>query len=528
MNTHTPSSTPIFSRWVSWVGILILGAGVASSTPQSAQASSAVASASLHWSIVNQGLGLLAGGLPVNYSTGVRGWTDSAFSQLGDAGIEWATVHKDNQRSEYAGGLYTETRDAGGASTWTTIGAVSANPVGSFRMFHTVSIENNQAQFAMRLEPFDDNAMGGKRIYWGATLPATFQPTYSGAGTSTLVVTDTSHTHPTLVMHGASGAGTVTWGGPEIYTDPLEDGERNPTMYVHSTTEDEFTITVTLGLIDRDPCSATQAATFATEKAGVFGQAWEPITSCLQAPDWAVTADGEPTTLSLNTGETTTALPAGHTRTLAVAGLPEGVTWERQANTGTSLALSLEALTRVEAGTYPLTITTGTSINSGGVITASRTASTAGFLVVTAAPPVVVAPEPEPEPELVPDLKSEVPGEPGSVSGSSSSTRSAPIPQPAPEPAPVAPLSRTAPVIDQPELVLPAPEPTPAPAQAREDPEVPREPSYLKPTDPVIPEPTNASAWLGASLGVMMLGGLILAWVRQHRKKEDVTASGGT
>lgn len=524
MNTRTPPSTTIFSRWVSWVGILILGAGVASSTPQSAHASSAVASASLHWSIVDQGLGLLEGGLPVNYSTGVRGWTERAFSQLGDAGIEWVTVHKDNQRSEYAGGLYTETRDAGGASTWTTIGAVSANPVGSFRMFHTVSIEHNQAQFAMRLEPFDDNAMGGKRIYWGATLPATFQPTYSGAGTGTLVVTDTSHTHPTLVMHGASGAGTVTWGGPEIYTDPLEDGERNPTLYVHSTTEDRFTITVTLGLVDRDPCSATQAATFATEKAGVFGQAWAPITSCLQPPDWAVTADGEPTTLSLNTGETTTALPTGHTRTLAVAGLPEGVTWERQANTGTSLALSLVVPTPVEAGTYPLTITTGTAIDSGGVVTASRTASTAGFLVVSAAPPVVVPLEPEPE--LVPELESEVPGEPASVSSSSSSTRSALTPQPAPEPAPVAPLSRTAPVIDQPDLMLPAPAPTPA--QAREDPEVPREPSYLKPADPVIPEPANASAWLGASLGVMMLGGLIIAGVRRHRKEEDVAASGRT
>ncbi|MDC0991424.1 hypothetical protein OAR17_00380 [Pontimonas sp.] len=62
--TSSPSA-PVFSRWVSWLGILILGAGVASATPTSSVAAApALATSSLEFSALSSSLGTLSGAAP--------------------------------------------------------------------------------------------------------------------------------------------------------------------------------------------------------------------------------------------------------------------------------------------------------------------------------------------------------------------------------------------------------------------------------------------------------------------------------
>ena len=69
----TSSSPVIFSRWVSWLGVLILGAGVSSASLSPSQAGSpALSSASLQFSATDISQGVLEGGTPVSYETGVE------------------------------------------------------------------------------------------------------------------------------------------------------------------------------------------------------------------------------------------------------------------------------------------------------------------------------------------------------------------------------------------------------------------------------------------------------------------------
>ena len=94
-------------------------------------------------------------------------------------------------------------------------------------------MSGNTARFTLALEPIDGDVMEDKRLYWKAGLPPGYQSEFTGAGSSTLVVSDGSHAHPTLVLHATTGAGTATWGGPAIYTDALTNGEPSPTLYIH-------------------------------------------------------------------------------------------------------------------------------------------------------------------------------------------------------------------------------------------------------------------------------------------------------
>ena len=100
----TSSSPVIFSRWVSWLGVLMLGAGVSIASLSPSQAASpALSSASLQFSATDIAQGVLEGGTPVSYETGVEGWTREAFASLGLFGLEWDSLEGDTRRMTYSG-----------------------------------------------------------------------------------------------------------------------------------------------------------------------------------------------------------------------------------------------------------------------------------------------------------------------------------------------------------------------------------------------------------------------------------------
>jgi len=498
----SPSSPYVFSCWVSWLGIIILGAGVSSASLAGAHASApAVHSASLKWSGIDISGGVLQGGTPVTFTSGNHGWTDGAFSSAGTFGLEWAYGGDPARRMEYHGNTEKSEFAAGGASEWTTAGNVSSDPRNAIFVRETVSVAGNTASFLIQLEPIDGDVMAGKRIYWAATLPAGFDSEFSVAGEATLIATDASHTYPTLVIHATSGAGSVNWGGPDIYTDPLSNGDLTPTAYIHSTSEENYAITITIGVVDRDPCSAGAASTFASSHAGVWGETWSALTSCLQAPTWTVLADGKSTNVVLETGLPTENLPADETTTVSISDLPSGASFSVGRSTGTTKTLSMTASREVAPGTYFPSITRTTETTTGGVVVVSRSDTVVGTLVVgegeaLAAPiqpssasraenptPEVIAPQPPPTADPTPAAAS--PGIPPGV------------------------IEDVAPTIDG------SPEPTPPLAE--------REPAFLTPHQPAVPDPSTASAWLGFSvIGVILTGGFI-AYRRRRRASSGVT-----
>jgi len=500
MTQQTTPRTSSFSARTSWVGVLLLGAGLSQMALPSSQATSpGPQSASLEFSHIDDSFGVLSGGRQTDFNTGTTGWQGPAFESLGMMGIEWTTSLQEHLRRDISPDPATASPSPGGESTWTTAGYLSADPTNQLYTDKIISLTGNQVRFSLRHRSLADEPESNRRLYWIAELAAGYDPVYSGAGTSSVVITDASGLHPTVIMHVTTVAGTATFEGGNSLHTPLVDGDRSPTMYVLPGDSTDFTMEITVGILDADPCSASAAASFAETQGGVFGQVWESMTACAAEATWSLTANGqESAPLALDFDSPYLAPTPPTTRTLDIQGFPEGVTWTRAEDSGTALQVNLTAPTTVVPGTYALTWSSSNSVDSGGVTSLSRPSS--GTVVLRVLPP------PDPEPIA------------------SASAPSAPSPEsPESTPAPV--------VIVEPEtpVALPAPvTPTleipsfiPPPVVASEDPpplSPKRVPRFVGEVEPVIPEPLNAGAWWGLGTGLLASGGIIAALRRRFRR----------
>ena len=500
MTQQTTPRTSSFSARTSWVGVLLLGAGLSQmALPPSQATSPGPQSASLEFSHIDDSFGVLSGGRQTDFNTGTTGWQGPAFESLGMMGIEWTTSLQEHLRRDISPDPATASPSPGGESTWTTAGYLSADPTNQLYTDKIISLTGNQVRFSLRHRSLADEPESNRRLYWIAELAAGYDPVYSGAGTSSVVITDASGLHPTVIMHVTTVAGTATFEGGNSLHTPLVDGDRSPTMYVLPGDSTDFTMEITVGILDADPCSASAAASFAETQGGVFGQVWESMTACAAEATWSLTANGqESAPLALDFDSPYLAPTPPTTRTLDIQGFPEGVTWTRAEDSGTALQVNLTAPTTVVPGTYTLTWSSSDSVDSGGVTSLSRPSS--GTVVLRVLPP------PDPEPIA------------------SASAPSAPSPEsPESTPAPV--------VIVEPETPVAVPAPVtptleipsfiPPPVVASEDPpplSPKRVPRFVGEVEPVIPEPLNAGAWWGLGTGLLASGGIIAALRRRFRR----------
>ena len=503
MTEQTTPRTSSFSARTSWVGVLLLGAGLSQMALPSSQATSpGPQSASLEFSHIDDSFGVLSGGRQTDFNTGTTGWQGPAFESLGMMGIEWTTSLQEHLRRDISPDPATASPSPGAESTWTTAGYLSADPTNQLYTDKIISLSGNQVRFSLRLRSLADEPESNRRLYWIAELAAGYDPVYSGAGTSSVVITDASGLHPTIIMQVTTVAGTATFEGGNSLHTPLVDGDRSPTMYVLPGDSTDFTMEITVGILDADPCSASAAASFAATQGGVFGQVWESLTACAADATWSITADGEESAnlvLDLNSPYLAPSPPT--TRTLDIQGLPEGVTWARAEDSGPSLQVNLTASTTVTPGTYPLTWSSSDSVDSGGVTSLSRP-SVGGVTLTILAPPV-----PEPAPL---------------VSAPTASAPSAGIPESSPAPTviaepekPAAVPTPVAPTLEVPVLIPPLVEVSDDPPSSLSLDRVPRSVGEV---EPLIPEPLGAGAWLGLGTGLLASGGIITALRRRFRR----------
>ena len=532
MTTPRDTSEPVFPRSLTWLGIVILGSALTSiAVPEAIASGSAVHSSTIEWPSVNLNDGILSGGTPHVFTSGMRGWGDAPFSALGPMGLEWQTPFDLARREAYSGSASSVALTPGGSSHWTSGGLLFPRPDDVVQTTSTIRVEANQAQWNIRLFSGAEDTMSAFRFFWTAGLVSSYAPEYSSPAAGVIVINDSSGRHPTLVLRATSTAGVVQWGGSGIYTAPLNTGEREPTLYVHSTGDQDITVVITVGVVDSDPCARAEAITFAAENASANATEWPTLTRCLASPSWEATA-GEETTLSLALSSAVPAYGEGQSRALSLEGLPPGVSWQRLADTDDGLAVRLSAAANVTPGDYPVSLSAHTATTVGGVTQKSEPLSATG--VLTIAPAVIVEPEPEPEP--VPE-----PEEPPAPTEENDAE---PVIEPAPEPdveetlaGTVQPESsgnrptiRVIPPSEEPVVILPrfrlaapAPElPEPdvesfAVARPEEIPLVSPPPVTPVPASVAVPpEPIAASAWLGLSLlASLALGGLIAALRRR-------------
>jgi hypothetical protein len=573
-------STPgVFSPLTTWIGVVILGSALTTSVVPPALANSvAITTSSISWPVAQVNNGVISGGASSDYVSGLAGWGAAPLSSVGQMGMEWTSPFNPARREPFSGALEESSLTPGGRSTWTTSGLLSPRPEQSFFATIATRAEHNQLAWTIDLLALDEDAMAPNRFFWVADLAPGYQTVYSMPAPGQLVISDASNTHPTLVFHATTTAGTLRWGGGGVYTDALVNGEQKPTLYVYGTNAIEMRISITLGIIDHDPCSSITATNFATANAAAPSTLWPSITECLGDANWVLEANTSEV-VSIPLGPETPALAAGQDRILSISGLPDGLSWEQLPSDGTGISIKLSATDAVFSGDYPLTFEAVTTTTTGGVLQRSQPLRSTGSLRINPAPIVIEEPEPEPvpEPEPIPEPEPEPVPEPETV------PEPEPVPDPAPETEPVAepePAPEPEPALDpepSPEVEAePAPiESTPeqplvveqaepvstrepagvfvvesAPVEAPEIPEAPEmvevrdaepaglpEPAFM-PSAPVEiplsqreprntavaetvspPEPRFAGAWLGLSVMMSLAAGGLIAALRRKRKQ---------
>jgi hypothetical protein len=532
------STTPgTFSPLTTWIGVVILGSALTTSVvPPALANSAAITTSSISWHGAQLNNGIISGGAPRDYVTGLAGWGSAPLSAVGQMGMEWTSTFHPARREPFFGTLEESSLAPGGRSTWTTSGLLSPLPEQNFFATIASRAEHNQIAWTIDLLALDEDAMAPNRFFWVADLAPGYQAVYSTPSPGQLVISDASKTHPTLVFHATTTSGTLQWGGGDMYTDALVNGEQKPTLYVYGTNAMEMRISITLGIIDHDPCSSATATSFATANATAPATLWPSITECLGHADWVLEANTS-RAVSIPLGPETPALAAGEDRILTISGLPDGVSWEDLPSDGTGIAVALSATDAVFPGTYPLTFEAVTTTTTGGVLQRSQPLRSSGSLRIDPAPVIVEEPEPEPvaDPEtgLDPEPNPEVEAEPAPAE----STPEEPVvvvqaePAPSLEPAPVmvvesspgeAPVIPEAPTVVEVRDLEPAglPEPVFMPSEPAEIPLSPREPRKITlPESFGPPEPRFAGAWLGLSLMMSLAAGGLIAALRRWRKQ---------
>ncbi len=555
--------------------VLLGSALTTSAVPPALANSGAIVTSSISWPAAQLNNGIISGGAPRDYLSGLMGWGLAPLSSLGQMGMEWTSPYDPARREPFFGTLEESAITPGGRSTWTTSGLLSPRPEQNFFAVIATRAEHNHIAWTIDLLALDEDAMAPNRFYWIADLAPGYQAVYSSPAPGQLVISDESGAHPTLVVRATTTAGTLQWGGGSLYTDPLVNGEGEPTLYVHGTNAMDMRISITLGIIDHDPCSSPTAAAFALANANAPATLWPSITECLGSADWTLEANTS-SQLSIPLGSETPALAPGAERALTISGLPDGVSWEGLPSDGGEITVNLSATDAVVPGDYPLTFDAVTTTTTGGALQRSQPLRSTGSLRID--PAVVVIEEPEPEPELEPEpepapVPEEEPvpepvAEPEVIPEPEPEPGPAPDPEPSPEaePQPEAEQPASAPEETAPEepVVLVQAEPVASPAQVGvsivesapsaalvvQDPPsvvpvrelepaglpeavfVPREPTEitLSPREPrnipspqIVspPEPNVAGAWLGLSLMISLAAGGLIAALRRWRSEME-------
>jgi hypothetical protein len=194
--------------------------------------------------------GIISGGAPRDYLTGTEGWGLAPLSSVGSMGMEWTSPNDPARRELFFGTLQESSITPGGLSSWSTAGLLSPRPEQNFFATIATRAEHNQLAWTIELLALDEDAMAPNRFYWIAGLAPGYQAVYSSSAPGQLVISDASNTHPTLVFQATTTAGTLLWGGGEIYTDALVNGEQSPTLYIYGTSAMDMRISITLGIIE--------------------------------------------------------------------------------------------------------------------------------------------------------------------------------------------------------------------------------------------------------------------------------------
>ena len=467
---------------VTSIAAISIAAGL--SVPAAADDQGVVNTASVEWSSADSGTAVWTGGAPVEFDPREAGWSAGAFSSIGQLGLARTITGTPSDRQTFSSFNETVTLSQGDTLEMDLYNVLRMNTFQHIDTDVLITAKGNSLRYVIDLSNHYPQSLPGKRLFWNVDFAAGSDVVYEQPDSSTLIATDSTGTHATVVLHIATDHGEALWAGRDLHTDPLSSGTAEATGYVRDITQSPVTATIHAFVLDYDPCAADAALEtahmIAQDPASWFGQTIPVHSGCLTTTEWDYLT-GQDTAQQLEvTLDDAVVDPDGSTRRYALSDLPDFLSASID-DTVTPAIVSLESVADEVTGNYTTSLRSWRETDIDGATVRSAPLRSSITLTVSDPPPPPPEPEPEPAPEPEPVLDEEVPQEPDLP-------EVAPEPTPEPEPAPVSNTRGSRDDDDDDEdievaLTLPAP-PPPAPLAPQPVPQPEPEPEVtVAPTE---------------------------------------------
>ena len=503
---HLRTSTTVLAVSV------VMGAAALPVGPAFADDIGELATSTFSYSSVDTTSGVVVGGIPRVFDPAHDGWRSVTFTEYGRWGLERKVNTELPERNEFSAWNEAVTIEQGQTSTMVLSSQIITDSLTRNIVESTVTFQGNSIRHQVALQEMWAGSLPRMRFYLHATLAAGSNVAYEYISPSALFVSDTSGTHPSVLMHITATDGDALFASRNDHEQLVTSGDPEVTAYVGNISGTTSDITLHTFLIDSDPCAATEvrelALSIAADPGTHFGTDLATPSSCLEGNAWEILSSAEqPQDVSITVDDRVTT-PAGSTRRFSLGGLPSFLTSQID-ESSTPATINFVYSTSPTLGDHALTLSSWLETTEGGVTRRSQPMTQLVTLTISEPAP---EPEPEPLPEPV-DVVEENLDAPVVAVVSSSPSRPkkdrAEVVEVTPNPAPQ--LTRVS-IPAAPEESDPAEIPEPD-FQLQES-----SPATPLPADPTQPEaqvaeiPAEPSTQIWATWWLWVLGGLSLIW----------------
>ncbi len=503
---HLRTSTTVFAVSV------VMGAAVLPVGPAFADDIGELATSTFSYSSVDTTSGVIVGGVPRVFDPAHDGWRSVTFTEYGRWGLERKIDTELPERNEFSAWNEAVTIEQGQTSTMVLSSQIITDSLTRNIVQSTVTFQGNSIRHEVALQEMWAGSLPWMRFYLHATLAAGSHVAYEYVSPSALIVSDTSGSHPSVLMHISATDGDAFFASRNDHEQLVTSGDPELTAYVGNISGTTSDITLHTFLIDSDPCAAAGvrelALTIAADPAAHFGTDLATPSSCLETNAWEILSASEQSQEVSITVDDRVTTPAGSTRRFSLGGLPSFLTSQID-ESRTPATISFDYSTAPTLGDHALTLSSWLETIEGGVTRRSQPMTQLVTLTISEPAP---EPEPEPLPEPV-DVIDENPEAPVVAVVSSSPSRAkkerTDVIEVTPSPAP--PLTRVA-IPAFPEESEPADAPEPDFQLQESSPATPLPADSPQPEPQAAEIPAEPTTQIWATWWLWVLGGLSLIW----------------
>ena len=390
---HLRTSTTVFAVSV------VMGAAVLPVGPAFADDIGELATSTFSYSSVDTTSGVIVGGVPRVFDPAHDGWRSNTFTEYGRWGLERKIDTALPERNEFSAWNEAVTIEQGETSSMVLASQIITDSLTRNIVESTVTFQGNSIRHEVALQEMWAGSLPRMRFYLHATLAAGSDVAYEFLSPSALFVSDTSGTHPSVLMHITATDGDAFFASRNDHEQLVSSGDPEVTAYVGNISGTTSDITLHTFLIDSDPCAGTEvrelALSIAADPATHFGTDLATPSSCLAGNTWEILSTSEqPQDVSITLDDRVTT-PAGSTRRFSLGGLPSFLTSQIDEST-TPVTISFEYSTSPTLGNQALTLSSWLETTEGGVTRRSQPMTQLVALTIS-------EPAPEPEPEPLPE-----------------------------------------------------------------------------------------------------------------------------